>query len=535
MVIQRPGKIMLWLTAIAILLLAACVPDTPPTLNSVSPATGYPRQLLAVSGDITGASVVWDVGLPTEQVFTNGLFGTSYFQIPANAAPGAHPVAMRRKGLTSSSLNVTVLAASGTFPTPRIEDFSIWGIDANTDGTVNLNLIVTAANMDIAATITLNGGATTPVRWGGLPVNYLLTHVPNTFGYPIYHYLQHMLQLKNIALGSALNVTITNTDGRSVSGTYTLPAAFANIDSDGDGLLDTIDGGTFTAPSGNTIDLAGMGTNKWHKDILVEVDWVTVAQPDADIWAQIEAVFDNAPVLNPDSSLGVNIIIDRGQGGAFTEGGQTLTPNHTTMDFGTSMATGYVDFFTYKNNFFNADRLRLFHYGIFGRARPGGSSGRGEIWGNDFMVTFATFGEFAQELAQNGTFVHELGHNLGLTHGGHLSTAAAERHQTMKPNFPSTMSYRWQFPAPSTDCNWTSERVQGYSSGSYLVINEPSVNENNGICDNTALDMNNSGTITSGAIDTNGDGATTGTFNDQDQWGNLELDFDATGSSWESN
>lgn len=43
--------------------------------------------------------------------------------------------------------------------------------------------------------------------------------------------------------------------------------------------------------------------------------------------------------------------------------------------------------------------------------------------------------------AEVGTFLHELGHNLGLTHGG----ANPQRHATYKPNYLSVMNYHHQF------------------------------------------------------------------------------------------
>ena len=93
-----------------------CVPT--PTLSAFAPGSGYPRQLLAVQGTTLFASIVWDVGQPTETVLQNGLFGTNYFQIPATATPGVHAVAMRNSRGTSAPQNVTVLAASGAFPAP---------------------------------------------------------------------------------------------------------------------------------------------------------------------------------------------------------------------------------------------------------------------------------------------------------------------------------------------------------------------------------------------------------------------------------
>lgn len=520
-----------WSTALCaglVLVLVGCAPR----LDSIEPGSGYNRQLLAVDGSTLFASVVWDVGLPTETSTYNGLFGTSYFQIPAAATPGTHPVALRNSYGTSISIDVMVLAPSGNFPSPRIVDVGVLAMSGT--GPVDVAVAITGANLDVDATVTVNGTAPTlTVRWGGLPIDYLQNHVPATYGYPIYHYVQLVSVVEDVPLGSILAITVTNTDGLADTGSYTLPAAVADLDSDGDGLLDSWEDGSYTAPSAGTVALNAMGADKRRKNIFVEVDWIAAAAPNATIWATIEAVFNDAPVLNPDGSRGVSIIIDRGQGGAFTAGG-TVLADHTTMDFGPNAAAGYTDFFTYKTNNFNNDRLNVFHYGIFGRARPGGSSGRGEVWGNDFMVTFVNFGQWAQALAQVGTFVHELGHNLGLTHGD-LNTTPAQWNEAFKPNFPTTMNYRWQFPGISVDCDWTSEGIHTYSQGMFAQINEVNVNENIGICDNQPLDMNGDGLITVGQMDVGLDGDNTDTHDDFDQWYNLLLDFRAAGSRWNGN
>lgn len=503
-----------------------------PTLTAILPGTGYPRQLLAVDGTTLFAAIVWDIGLPTEAEIYNGLFGTQYFQIPVSATAGVHPVALRNSEGTTGNVNVTVLAASGAYPAPRIDDIGVLGIGGT--GPVDVAFTVAGANIDVDATVTVNGNPVgTTLRWGGLPIDYLQVHTPATFGYPIYHYVQLLNVVENVALGSNLNVVVTNTDGQTASETFTFPALVTDLDGDGDGLLDSWELGTYTAPSGTAIDIAAMGATRWRKDILVEVDWIAAATPNATIWAMIENAFAEAPVLNPDGSAGVNIIIDRGQGAPFTDGGDVLA-DHQTMDFEESPAVGYTDFFTYKGANFDNDRLNIFHYGVFGRVRPNGTSGRGEVWGNDFMVTFATFFVWPQDVAQVGTFVHELGHNLGLTHGD-LNDTPAQWNEAFKPNFPTTMSYRYQFPGVSVDCDFASEGGHTYSQGMFARIVETNVNENVGICDNAALDMNGNGAITIGQMDTSQDGDNTDTHDDFNQWGTLLLDFDAAGSRWNGN
>ena len=516
---------------LASLLLAGC--SRPPDIDAVEPASGYPRQLLGVDGDTLFASVVWDAGLPTETQIYSGLFGTNVFQIPNGAVVGTHPVALRNNNGTSpTTVDVTVLASSGAFPAPRIADIGILSMTSGANP--DIALTVAAANLDTNATVSIGGTPPgTCVRWGGLPVDYLQIHTPATFSYPVYHYAQILCVVESVTLGSNLNVMVTNSDGQADTSNYTLPASSAQLDGDNDSLLDSWETGGYPAPSGATIDIAAMGADKWRKTILVEADWIAAAAPQAGIWATIETMFDDAPVLNPDGSSGIDILIDRGQGGAFNGGG-TVLADHTTMDFGPNPAPNYTDFFTYKNGSFANDRLNIFHYGVFGRARPNGSSGRGEVWGNDFMVTFVNFAVWAQAVAQAGTFAHELGHNLGLTHGN-LNNTPAQWNEVRKPNFPTTMSYRYQFPGVSVDCDFASEGIHTYSQGMMARINEANVNENNGICDNASLDMNADGNISIGQMDTSADGDNTDIHDDFDQWGNLLLDFDAAGSRWNNN
>lgn len=521
-----------WLVSAACLFgltgLPACAAD-PPTISAVLPNRGYPRQLLAVDGTTYQASVVWDVGEPTETELRYGFLGTSYFQIPEDASPGTHPVAIRNENGTSvRRVDVTVLAPSGDFPPPRIEDVSNF-IHSGT-GPIKIALMVTGANVDVDATVEVNGTVVpNSTRFGALPVDFMQDHVPATFGYPVYHYVQLLNVVENVDLGSTLEVSVTNTDGQSDSATYQVPDSLDEFDSDGDGLLDSWEADGFPAPSGATIDLQEMGADQWRKNVLVEVDWVAAAEPDPSIWETIEDAFADGPVINPNGRPGIDLILDRGQGEGLDEGG-TVLPDHTVMDFDvTNGQSGYTSFYTYKEDpaNFDPDRFPIFHYAIFGRARPGGSSGNGEVWGNDFMVTFVDFGwEWTQPFYQAGTFIHELGHNLGLTHGGLMGDPQAP--EPWKPNYPSTMGYRYQMKGASRDCDLVPDDVHTFSEGMFARIDEANVDENIGICDGSPLDMNDDGSLTSGPMET-GEDTDTEVHDDFDQWGNLRLHFGSAG------
>src|ERR687892_2093636 len=87
----------------------------------------------------------------------------------------------------------------------------------------------------------------------------------------------------------------------------------------------------------------------------------------------------------------------------------------------------------------------LYHYAIFAHQFSGGStqSGIAEIRGNDVLITFGTPGWGVDPATghtvgsvdqQEGTFLHELGHNFNFDHGGVDAI-------NCKPNYLSTMSY----------------------------------------------------------------------------------------------
>ena len=114
----------------------------------------------------------------------------------------------------------------------------------------------------------------------------------------------------------------------------------------------------------------------------------------------------------------------------------------------------------------------------------GSASGQGEIFGNDFMVTL---GAWPSETGlpvgkvndQIGTFLHELGHNFGLDHGGGNPLPVDARIENYKPNYLSVMNYSFQVsgikrtgvPSPRFD----------FSRTRLLPLNENALNEVVGI------------------------------------------------------
>ena len=100
------------------------------------------------------------------------------------------------------------------------------------------------------------------------------------------------------------------------------------------------------------------------------------------------------------------------------------------------------------------ERAPYFHYNIFGSQYDDGcSSGLAEILGNDFVVTLGCW-TFTQG-QQRGTFVHEFGHNLNLTHFGNGNNNG---NNSVLHN--SVMNYRYQIGGTSPSGRHTYRSVE---------------------------------------------------------------------------
>lgn len=235
---------------------------------------------------------------------------------------------------------------------------------------------------------------------------------------------------------------------------------------DGDEVLGTIDG----------LDLPAMGANPVRRTIFVEVDWnegfvegeERNFRPTEAGVQRIVDCFADAPVENPyGGAPGIDIIIDYGQGGAFTGGAALPGDPSVSIQFDN-------EFNFIKSIFFDSNRNGYFHYCLSANrynAPDNGSSGIAELNGDDFMVTLAGF---YSDYNFSQTFVHEIGHNLGLRHGGF-------ENRNWKPNYNSVMNYRFQFPGKDIDADTIGDGVLDYSTGDYFNINEASVREIDGV------------------------------------------------------
>ncbi|MGR8933725.1 MAG: hypothetical protein ACU837_04955 [Gammaproteobacteria bacterium] len=254
-------------------------------------------------------------------------------------------------------------------------------------------------------------------------------------------------------------------------------------DSDGDGLADAWERHGYDADGDGTIDvdLPAMGAKATHKDIFLEIDWMTAAGhshiPKATAIRTLVSAFKNAPVPNPDGVDGINLHVDYGQGGLFDKGGalpeQTVLPGIISGDWSA--------FDAIKATRFDPAREPIFHYALFAhRIDDAGTSGMSRgIPESDLVVSLGAWTHQVGSVEeQTGTLMHLLGHNLGLRHGGGDDV-------NYKPNFLSIMNYFYQTRGLRKNAK---DGVFDYSRFLLPALNETALNERQGLNGGPALE-----------------------------------------------
>jgi hypothetical protein len=268
----------------------------------------------------------------------------------------------------------------------------------------------------------------------------------------------------------------------------------SGIDFDGDGTID-LQLCVQVNTNGDGVTLTTECADPNHKDLFVEIDYMQFHKPNPQALSQTQSfatpksgggfvgvqsvreAFAAAPLCNPTDTpncvpTGIRAHFQVDEQVMFTPLSGPPTSHVDQVAFppctlpASSVATPAqaVEFDTVKAANFgtaterldaktlNAKRL-AFRYVLFAHklvpATPtGGANGSGcaELGGDDAVVTLGSFagtvaghtGGFGTKDQQAGTFMHELGHLLGLEHGGHDKV-------NCKPNYRSVMSYNRQF------------------------------------------------------------------------------------------
>jgi hypothetical protein len=113
-------------------------------------------------------------------------------------------------------------------------------------------------------------------------------------------------------------------------------------------------------------------------------------------------------------------------------------------------------------------------------------SGMSDIGGADSLITLGKWGPDGQTTqVQAGTFMHELGHSLALTHGGYFfdtpGSYAAAFEPNCKPNYQSVMNYLFQVDLLGPD------GVLDFSSQRLGTLNENSLSSGITTTDSSAI------------------------------------------------
>ena len=255
---------------------------------------------------------------------------------------------------------------------------------------------------------------------------------------------------------------------------------FGDADVDGDGIPDAVElFGVRDAAGTLVADMAALGADPCRKTVAVEIDFMAGAldghthQPKAAAIAEAVAAFNDAPVAAvascpyagfPTQASGVNLVIDI----------DDAIPEAPALSFGSGFETTKV-----AN--FEAPRAPYFHYNLWVHDKSVGnsSSGVGELPGNDFIVSLGSWtNQVGTVRQQSGTFIHELGHNLDLRHGGGDNV-------NRKPNYLSVMSYSFQTTGILDGA--TSTAAIDYSRSALANLTESALDENAGIGDGTLI------------------------------------------------
>jgi hypothetical protein len=289
------------------------------------------------------------------------------------------------------------------------------------------------------------------------------------------YHLAIMVLVVGVVVGAGCK---KQTNGVYSQGAGQIPA---NNDKDGDGIPDDweVNGVDYTYPpdgSKHHLDLKNdYGASPQHKDIFVWIAWMEDAththKPEPEAIAIVKQAFANAPVQNIDGYPGVNLHV------VFAP-----EPIPEKQVIGSVDADGNYDWSEYdalEQKYFPKELQGIFYFCLFAHDIDAdhNSGITKNIPGREFIVALGGFTNMvgtAQEKA--GTFMHELGHALGLRHGGFDDI-------NFKPNYLSVMNYLFQLnglPINGVQGNYDYSRFK-------LDCSESKLNKHEGLTSDPSL------------------------------------------------
>jgi hypothetical protein len=287
-----------------------------------------------------------------------------------------------------------------------------------------------------------NAGDVITLDVTGLPAGATLTPALPTNGNPAQTTFS-WTPAESDAGEHTITFSATDSSGRVVTCSFDIEVTW---DRDGDGLPDFWEECGFTAANGDFVDLPAMGADPDRKDIFVEVDYMAGQMPQQQAIDMVVDAFANAPLANPDGTTGITLHVRLGNEITFQEllGSESASG---VYDWDGSNP-GVTYFHQVKLANFPPGLAQTAHYCLFahkldfGDKTVSGMSRGGEGTGfaaSEFVVSLGGVGVggVGSVAQQAGTLMHELGHDLGLRHGGGDSI-------NRKPNYLSVMNHSFQ-------------------------------------------------------------------------------------------
>lgn len=500
----------------------------------------------------SGASIElsnYSLRAPALNLSTQASTATATFALPQlTLQPNEYVVIASRVSadLQNTSSNVYISNAQNQVP--------YWQGDSGF-----VELIASGSTVDFVAFGSTTTKPVTASAWSGINVP-AMSNTANSYNTAIVRPFASFRQTRTASDWAQVNFT-------TPGGINDVPAGVT--DSDNDGIPDSakVAGGTYAGQ-----DLYAMGARKGQRDLFIHVDYLN--SPDAGVKPQAGAL---DKIVQAFQKRNIAVHFDAGNLFAASvdaskhnlSGDVSHQRNHATCTqllVSSKLTAGCSSLYAIKSAHFDIRRKPVFRYLLMANSQaPNGSgaaSGSAEFLGDDFMVTLGGWGLTAGSTRlmnyQASTIMHELGHTLGLRHGGNEDA-------TNKPNYYSMMNYFYQMTGlPNSQgmgvtqryyywlTNYQNQSANGYtksnpfpesqlddgphsltfkidySDGSSQPLNEDALLENlligrgsangyfadwsgNGIDDQMPLikDLNNSGSYS--------------TLNDHNDWGSLVL------------
>jgi hypothetical protein len=560
----------IWLALVLALILVSCPTPTPPgPPPPPPPVTPPPPPPPPVGSDLliseVGSTYYYDV--------------ITWFEVfnPTSSAINLSGYQVRAQGISLLDGTPTPGPTTWTLPSFSIAPgaFVVIGTKANSD-VFNTNKsvyisnapgIVLAWTADGFVELTKAGATVDFVRFGAstdTPVTASKWNGPSAPALPFGNqdYGKSIVRRASADTDSAADWSLR--DFATPTGPNDVPAGA--VDADNDGIPDSAEvvGGTY-----NGLDLYAMGARTDKRDIFIEVD--NMQSTDPGLNPQKEAL-DSVVAAFAARNFAVHFDAGNAFAASFNPTLYNLGNSTRTVPFAPSISLSpsaglASSVYALKAQNMDFARNLIFHYLMIGSSQKadgsGGSSGLAELIGNDFLIAFGGYGLSRNDANKTNllinwtaaTIMHELGHNLGLRHGGNEDT-------NYKPDYFSIMNYEYQLnclgsatgssagdryyfegsikdpPLPGFSSKGITSYgalfngptgtacLIDYSNGSSTNLNEFALNENNGLGRGGVFtDWNVNGTAqTSVAVDINFDGKG-GTLKDFDDWSNIVLPF----------